>query len=110
MTESAARCALRRNNVAATDAIARNLELLPKFLKDDPPFIMARNLTGIMSKKGVTEYSQATDILSTVESKVNSGNDAGRGRKWLQRFVEILLHPDIGESDVAKDIARSYGK
>ena len=95
--------------MAATDAIARHLQLLPKFLKDDPPFITARNLTEIMSKKGVTEYSQATDILSTAESKVNSGNHAERGRKWLQRFVEILLRPDIADSDVAKDIARSYG-
>ena len=29
-----------------------------------------------MSKKGVTEYSQATNIFYFVESKVNSDNDA----------------------------------
>ena len=109
MTESAARYALRTNNVAATDAIADNLEFLPNHLKKDPPFITARNLKGIMSKKGVTEYSQATNIFSYVESKVNSDNDAEEGQKWLQRFVEVLQLPDIGETGVARKIARSYG-
>ena len=106
--ESAARRALRENTVAVSGLIQKHLHDLPDHLVQDS-FISQGLVDGINSKQGVAAASKASEYLSAVKGKVNSGNDAELGRQWLEKFVTILLtFEDVGT--VTKNIAAAYGE
>ena len=104
--ETAARRALRENNVDASKAIRNHLYDLPLDLIAKG-FITQDYHDNVMSTTQESVASKGNRFLSAVEGKVNSGNDAELGRKWLEAFVRILA--TFGESKVAQDIAKVYG-
>ena len=107
--ETPARRALRENSVAASRAIRNHIDDLPLHLKEKG-FISDSHYDGVMSTTHESTASKANRFLGAVEGKVDSGNDAQLGRKWLEAFVRILMTQSIGESEVAQSIAKVYGK
>jgi hypothetical protein len=92
--ESAPRRALKENTRAASGAIERHLDDVSQFLVEKE-FITDSIAQGIKSKSGVTATSQASEFLDAVKGKVDSRNDHERGSKWLEKFLRILVDPDI---------------
>ena len=107
--ETAARRALRENSVAASKAIRNHIDDLPLYLKEKG-FISDSHYDSVMSTTHESAASKANRFLGAVEGKVDSGNDAQLGSKWLEAFVRILVTQSIGEFEVAQNIAKVYGK
>lgn len=103
--ESVAYRSLRKNLVPSSGAIRNHLNIVPLYLQQDSFIIDAQDiLTG-----GGTDASKAANFLGIVQGKVRD-NDAETGRQWLEKFVTILMQPDVGEYQVARKIAKEYGK
>ena len=107
--ETPARRALRESTVAASGAVQRSLPQILQYLKQEK-FMTANQMSEILTMSGVGAAHKAGQALSSVEVKVDSGNDPNKGRQWLEMFLKILRRQDIGEEDVAKEIAKLYGK
>ena len=107
--ETAAHRALRENTVAVTDAIQRHLTVFPRYLKQTS-FMTESRWDDVASKTQVSNADKANDYMRAVESKVDSGNNPDRGRKWLKELIVILMRQDIGERVVAQDMAKVYSK
>ena len=106
--ETPARRALRENTVAASDAVGRSLHKVLQYFVQEK-FITAGRMDEILSISGVSNARKASQALSAVEAKVDRGNDPVKGRQWLETFLKILRRQDIGEEEVARDIAKIYG-
>ena len=102
--ETPACFALRNNTVAATEAVERHLSSLRSHL------VQNAFMTGsaAIDIPGVPNSRKANDIMRVVEAKVRSGRKSKAGRSWLEEFARILI--DIGEYDVAQDMATDYGE
>ena len=107
--ETAAHRALRENTVAVTDAIQRHLTVFPRYLKQTS-FMTESRWDDVATKTQVSNADKANDYMRAVESKVDSGNNPDRGRKWLKELIVILMRQDIGERVVAQDMAKVYSK
>ena len=107
--ETPARRALRENIVAVTEAVQRNLNVLPRHLMQKA-FMTASHSDEIASTSGVSNAHKANGIMRAVEGKINSGNYPERGRKWFKEFLVILMQQDIGEYEVAQDMAKVYSE
>ena len=107
--ETPARRAMRESTVAASGAVERSLTRILQYLKQEK-FITGNRMNGILTRSGFSDAEKAGQALSSVEVKVDSGNDPIKGRQWLETFLKILRRQDIGEEDVAKEIAKLYGK
>ena len=107
--ETPARRALRENTVAVTEAVQRNLNVLPRHLMQKA-FMTASHSDEIASTSGVSNAHKANGIMRAVEGKINSGNYPERGRKWFKEFLVILMQQDIGEYEVAQDMAKVYSE
>ena len=107
--ETAAHRALRESTVAVTDAIQRHLTVFPRYLKQTS-FMTESQCDDVASKTHVSNADKANDYMRAVESKVDSGNNPDRGRKWLKELIVILMQQDIGEYVVAQDMAKIYSK
>ena len=104
--ETPACFALRNNTVAATEAVGRHLSSLRSHLVQDA--FMTGSAFGEIDIAGVPNSRKANDIMRVVEAKVRSGRKSKAGRSWLEEFARILI--DIGEYDVAQDMATDYGE
>ena len=101
--ETPACFALRNNTVVATKAVERHLSSLRGHLVQNA-FMTADSFDEI-DIAGVPNSRKANDIMRVVETMVKSGR---AGRSWLEEFARILI--DIGECDVAQDMATDYGE
>jgi hypothetical protein len=95
--ETAARWALRENSVAASKAIRNHIDDLPLYLKEKG-FISDSHYDSVMSTTHESLASKANKFLSAVEGKVDRGNDAELGHKWLEAFMTILTTRRISSS------------
>ena len=107
--ESPARRALRENSYEVSKAIARHLNVVPQLLKQ-ASFITGGQWDNIASEHRAGAADKANDLLSAVEGRVNSGNDAEKGALCLEAFVRILVNPDVNELAIAIKIAQVYGE
>ena len=107
--ETAARQALRENSHSASKAIERHLNDIPQLIKE-AGFLTGDHVREIHSTSQVSSTYKANKFLDAVEGKVDSGNHPEKGRKWLEKFLRILIRQNIGKYEVAQDIAQIYGK
>lgn len=103
--ESVAYCALRKNLVPSSGAIKNHLNIVLLYLQQDSFIIDTQD---ILTGDG-TDASKAAKFLGIVQEKVRD-KDAETGRQWLEKFVTILMQQDVGEYQVARKIAKEYGK
>ena len=104
--ETPACFALRNNTVFATKAVERHLSSLRGHLVQNA--FMTGDSFDEIDIAGGANSRKANDIIRVVETKVKSGRKSKAGRSWLEEFSRILI--DIGEYDVAQDMATDYGE
>ena len=105
LRETAARCALRENTVAVTEAIQKHLAVFPRYLKQTR-FMTECQVDDIASTMH-SSANKANNFMSAVEFKVS---DPDKGHKWLKKLIEIFMEASISEYAVAQNIAKVYSK
>ena len=105
--ETPARRALRENTVTVTGALQRHLSVIRSHLIEKH-FMTDAQFEEIVSPSGISIAQKSNGIMGAIAAKVNSGNNPERGRRWLKEFLVILTQQDIGEYELAQDMAKVY--